>query len=159
LEAYLQGALHDATYSRTHRTHRFGQADRGWLEILQSALEQLGHRSWSYREGRERNYWVVETTAPFLSVRYQARTLVGTLEGLDYVRGYFDAEGGMPRNPPTGCICRSVSRTGAASRSSSPSWKVTASPAGGCTTPAGRSTRTTGGSTFSQDRSDDSCRT
>jgi len=25
--------------------------------------------------------------------------LVGTREGLDYVRGYFDADGGLPRNP------------------------------------------------------------
>jgi hypothetical protein len=99
LEAYLQGALHDATYSRIHRTHRFGQSDRGWLETLQMILEQLGFRSWSYREGRERNYWVVETTAPFLSLRYEAGTLIGSRTGLDYVRGYFDAEGGMPRNP------------------------------------------------------------
>ena len=41
---------------------------------------------------------VLETTAPFLSMKFAADDLVGTQEGLDYVRGYFDAEGGMPKD-------------------------------------------------------------
>jgi hypothetical protein len=98
LEAYLQGALHDGTASALHRTHRFGQSDPVWLALLHDMLEILGFRSWSYREGAARRYWVLETTAPFLDVEYDARSLVGTREGLAYVRGYFDAEGGMPRS-------------------------------------------------------------
>jgi len=39
---------------------------------------------------------VLETTAPFLSLKYDAAPLVDTREGIAYVRGYFDAEGGMP---------------------------------------------------------------
>jgi LAGLIDADG-like domain len=39
---------------------------------------------------------VLETTAPFLDINFDGRPLVGTLEGLAYVRGFFDAEGGMP---------------------------------------------------------------
>ena len=53
----------------------------------------------TYREGRSRRLWVLETTAPFLSLDYDPSPLVGTQEGLHYVRGYFDAEGGMPKNP------------------------------------------------------------
>ena len=98
LEAYLQGALRDGTRSRSG-THRIGQSDRRWLEILAAILDVLGHRSWIYREGRDREYWVVETTAPFLSTQFDARPLAGSPQGLAYVRGYFDADGGMPRNP------------------------------------------------------------
>jgi hypothetical protein len=98
LEAYLQGALHDGTWNAQHRTHRIGQSDRAWLVLLQTILERLGRRGWIYREGSERNYWVIETTAPFLSVGFDAGPLQETSEGLHYVRGYFDAEGGMPKS-------------------------------------------------------------
>jgi hypothetical protein len=97
LEAYLQGALHDGTRSAAHNTHRFGQSDPRWLELLAEVLELLGSKCWSYREGSARNYWVLETTAAFLDVDFDARPLVGSSEGLAYVRGFFDAEGGMPR--------------------------------------------------------------
>ena len=97
LEAYLQGALGDATHSARHRTHRIGQADPRWLSVLAEILRQLGYRSWTYREGRSRSFWILETTAPFLSLAYDASGLVGRSEGLCYARGYFDAEGGMPR--------------------------------------------------------------
>src|SRR5919204_433979 len=52
LEAYLQGALRDGTRSARHRTHRIGQADPGWLALLQTALGVLGHRGWIFREVR-----------------------------------------------------------------------------------------------------------
>ena len=99
LEAYLQGALRDATRSDAHRTHRYGQSQRAWLETLQTILGVLGHRSWIYREGRARDFWILETTAKFLSIEFDGVSLVGREEGLDYVRGYFDADGGMPRDP------------------------------------------------------------
>jgi len=97
-EAYLQGALHDGTWNALHATYRFGPSDRRWLEVLSEILGSLGHRSWTYREGRDRQFWVLETKAPFLDVDYDASHLVGRPEGLAYVRGYFDAEGGMPKN-------------------------------------------------------------
>ena len=98
LEVYLQGALKDGTYNASHGTHRFGQSDVGWLRLIQQALRLLGHRSWIYREGSSRNFWVLETTAPFLSTEFDRKPLIGVDQGLHYVRGYFDAEGGMPRS-------------------------------------------------------------
>jgi hypothetical protein len=98
LEAYLQGALGDGTRSVRHNTHRIAQCDPQWLSQLQSVLGLLGHRSWIYREGRSRQVWVLETTASFLSLSFDSHPLVGMKEGLHYVRGYFDAEGGMPRS-------------------------------------------------------------
>jgi hypothetical protein len=99
LESYLQGALRDATRSDAHKTHRYGQSDRGWLETLQSILGVLGHRSWIYREGKHREFWILETSAKFLTISFDGSTLVENEAGLDYVRGYFDADGGMPRDP------------------------------------------------------------
>lgn len=96
---YLQGALKDGTFSRHHRTHRIGQLERSWLELLRRALERNGYKSWIYREGSEREFWILETSAPLLSTRFDARPLIGTPAGIDYARGYFDAEGGMPRDP------------------------------------------------------------
>jgi hypothetical protein len=98
LEAYLQGALRDGTRCRSHHTHRIGQSDIRWLQVLEAALRRLGERSWIYREGRTRSFWVLETSASFLDIDYDARSLAGTVQGLDYVRGYFDADGGMPRS-------------------------------------------------------------
>jgi hypothetical protein len=99
LEAYLQGALRDGTRSALHRTHRIGAAEREWLVLLQQILDLLGQRGWIYREGARRNYWILETTASFLDMRHDANALVGSPAGLAYVRGYFDADGGMPVSP------------------------------------------------------------
>jgi hypothetical protein len=99
LEAYLQGALCDGTHSALHGTHRIGQSDPEWLRTLRFMLDCLGHRAWMYREGRNRNFWILETTAAFLSTKYDPRPLVGSLAALHYVRGYFDSDGGMPRCP------------------------------------------------------------
>jgi hypothetical protein len=99
LEAYLQGALQDGTRSPLHKTHRIGQSDPAWLDLLQNILLLLHCRGWIYREGKTRRYWILETTAPFLSTDFDALPLVGTPQGLLYVRGYFDAEGGMPQDP------------------------------------------------------------
>ena len=98
LEAYLQGALRDATWSARHRTHRFSQSNRDWLLVVEDALGLLGHRGWIYREGKTRNVWVLETTAKFLTLDYDPLDLVRSPSASSYVRGYFDTDGGIPRN-------------------------------------------------------------
>jgi hypothetical protein len=94
--AYLHGAAHDATFSRLHRTVRFGQSDARWLEVLKIPIERLGGRSWSYREGKSRQFWVLETSVDVLAER---STVSSKEQRLAYARGYFDAEGGIPRDP------------------------------------------------------------
>lgn len=61
-EAYLLGAAHDSTYRRLHRTTRFCQRDKAWLEGVRMLLERIGQRSWFYREGQQRSLWVLETS-------------------------------------------------------------------------------------------------
>ena len=95
-KAYLLGALHDGTYNRLHKTFRFSQAGKAWLLLLQSLLRRTGHRSWIYREGKTRTVFALETTASFLDIRFDPLALKSSRERIAYVRGYFDAEGGVP---------------------------------------------------------------
>lgn len=92
--AYLLGAMHDGTSSSRHRTTRFCQSDRRWLEVLRLLLLGLEQRSWIYKEGKERHVWVLETCwrpPPLSSLHHEARAA--------YARAYFDTEGGIPRDP------------------------------------------------------------
>lgn len=91
--AYIAGAAHDGTFSRLHNTIRISQAVPAWLAVLQAVIHRLGSRSWVYREG-VRRVWVVESTFKVGSPLNMATPG----EKAAYARGYFDAEGGMPRN-------------------------------------------------------------
>ena len=95
LIAYLQGALHDASLNKGKR-YRFTQKHRKWLEQLSQCLGMLGYRSWIYKEGKTRNVFALETLAPFLDFTFDPLTLHGAREQTGYIRGFFDAEGGLP---------------------------------------------------------------
>lgn len=85
---YLVGAFRDGTFNRLHNTVRIAQ---GWLRALRVLFRKLGSKSWIYREGA-RNVWVIETTC---RLRHESRII--SLRGQSaFVRGYFDAEGGVP---------------------------------------------------------------
>ena len=91
-EAYLRGAAHDSYFSSLHNTTRFSQQDRRWLDVVGAALLQLGRKHWIYREGT-RDVHVLES-----SWRRDPRLVPETNDEVAaYVRGYFDAEGGIPR--------------------------------------------------------------
>lgn len=97
IEAYLQGALHDA--SRNKRTRiRFVQKGSEWLDVLKNLLLTLGYKSWMYREGKDRDVYALETTAQFLDFELDPILLKESVEQIAYIRGFFDAEGGIPRN-------------------------------------------------------------
>lgn len=92
LNAYLLGAIHDGTYSRIHRTVRISQRGPDWPLLLKVVFRRLGRKSWIYREGN-RGVWVVESCTHLQpTARFEAAQ-----DRLAYVRGYFDAEGGIPR--------------------------------------------------------------
>jgi hypothetical protein len=90
-QAYLVGAAHDACFNSLHKTTRFSQRDDRWLGVLDLLLSKLGHSRWEYQEGN-RGVHVLETgwKPPPLILRTDRETSA-------YVRGYFDAEGGIPR--------------------------------------------------------------
>jgi hypothetical protein len=92
--AYLQGALRDGTFNRTHNTVRICQSDSRWIASLRTLFAKLGSRSWTYREGARR-VWVIESSCKL----EKGPTGPTDEEGAAFARGYFDAEGGVPRDP------------------------------------------------------------
>ncbi len=98
-KAYLQGALHDGTFNKRNQRFRFSQLGTEWLEVLKICLNNTGNSSWIYQEGKTRKVFVLETLAKFLNVKFDPLTLVTEAEKSSYIRGFFDAEGGIPKNP------------------------------------------------------------
>lgn len=91
-KAYLLGVLHDATERKT--TYRVSQKSKDFVEMIARGIKSLGGNAWTYREGRERDVYIVEFSKSFLR---DAR-IKSSLEKIDYIRGYFDAEGGVPKS-------------------------------------------------------------
>lgn len=98
--AYLHGALHDASLNKGKRI-RFVQKYPEWLLLLQKLLEKVGSRSWMYKEGKGRNLYTLETLCRLLSFDFDPLTLKDKKTQRAYVRGFFDAEGGIPRTEDT----------------------------------------------------------
>jgi DNA-binding transcriptional regulator WhiA len=92
-KAYLLGALHDGTVRRL--TYRIVQKDKEYIEFLVKGIRILGQKAWMYREGKARQLYVVEFSKPFL----KNFVIESIQDKIDYIRGYFDAEGGVSRNP------------------------------------------------------------
>lgn len=91
-KAYLYGVLHDSTERRY--TYRICQKYSEYINFLAFAINRLGYKSWVYKEGANRNLYVVEFSKKLL-VGFHPTTLE---EKRDYVRGYFDTEGCIPRS-------------------------------------------------------------
>jgi hypothetical protein len=144
IRAYLLGASRDGTFNRTHETLRISQSDPRWLAGLQVLFLKLGSRSWIYREGK-RNVWVIETMH-----RLEDETVLrAPTEKSAFVRGYFDAEGGIPQNTADRFYIQLVQKDLRTSQGSGRSSKASTSVAGGSTTRVFGWIPTTGGSTSS----------
>ncbi|PIW35120.1 MAG: hypothetical protein COW25_00985 [Candidatus Nealsonbacteria bacterium CG15_BIG_FIL_POST_REV_8_21_14_020_37_12] len=96
-KAYLLGALHDGTFSSNKR-FRISQAGTDWLKFLQKLFKYLDYNSWIYKEGKYRRVYVLETLADFLDFNFNPLRLRSDEEKIGYIRGFFDAEGGIPKN-------------------------------------------------------------
>jgi len=97
IKAYLLGALHDGTFSSNKR-FRISQIGTEWLEVLQRLFKKLDYNSWIYKEGKNRKVYVLETLAYFLDLSFNPIRLKTKEEKIGYIKGFFDAEGGIPKN-------------------------------------------------------------
>jgi intein-encoded DNA endonuclease-like protein len=97
IQTYFLGALHDGTFS-SNRRFRISQKGTEWLKVLQKLLRKLGYNSWIYKEGSDREVYVLETLADFLDFKFDPMKLKTRKEKIGYIRGFFDAEGGIPRD-------------------------------------------------------------
>ena len=95
IKAYFLSALHDGTFSQNKR-FRISQKGVEWLKFLQQLLKSISYNSWIYQEGKERDIHVLETVASFLNFNFDPSKLKNKEEMVAYVRGFFDAEGGIP---------------------------------------------------------------
>src|SRR3990167_6046862 len=91
-KAYLLGALHDATVRRL--TYRIGAKDLSYVKFLQKGIIELGYKAWIYKEGRKRNYYIVE----FVKSIFDKFKIESEQDKTDYIRGYFDTDGAIARS-------------------------------------------------------------
>ncbi len=89
---YLLGALHDGTERKF--TYRIGQKDKEYIEFLLKGIQSLGQKAWMYKEGKTRQFYIVEFSKFFL----KDANIASIQDKIDYIRGYFDAEGGISRD-------------------------------------------------------------
>lgn len=92
-KSYLLGVLHDATERKT--TYRVAQKSCEYIELLARGIKLHGCSAWIYKEGRERDVYVVEFSKSVLN-GFKLKTRE---DKIDYIRGYFDAEGGIAKDP------------------------------------------------------------
>ena len=91
-KAYLMGLIHDATERKT--TFRIAQKNESFLRFISGQMKYLGMNSWIYKEGKFRNVWILEFSKRAL-LDFKVKSKV---EIIDYLRGYFDAEGGIAKS-------------------------------------------------------------
>lgn len=91
-KAYLLGALHDGTTRKI--TYRIVQKEREYIEFLVKGIHELGSNAWMYQEGKSRQLFVAEFSRNLL----RGFEISSSEDKIDYIRGYFDAEGGISRN-------------------------------------------------------------
>jgi hypothetical protein len=91
-KAYLLGLLHDATERKT--TFRIATKSYYFAKEIVRGIHILGYKAWFYREGRSRCLWIVE----FSKSHLERTKIISRQNRIDYLRGYFDAEGGIAKN-------------------------------------------------------------
>ena len=90
-KAYLLGVLHDATTRKT--TFRISQKSKKYIDYLAKGIKSLGGSAWTYKEGKNRQVYIVEFSRSFLL----NITIQSINDKIDYVRGYFDTDGGIAK--------------------------------------------------------------
>ena len=91
-KSYLLGALHDGFEAK--HTYRIAQKYESYVRDLAEMIHRLGYRAWVYKEGANRNVYIVEFSKSVLS----GFEISSNQDKIDYIRGYFDAEGSVPLN-------------------------------------------------------------
>ncbi len=93
VKAYLLGALHDATERKL--TFRISQKYKVYPVFIKRLLARINKKAWIYKEGKSRKVYIVEFSKAFL----KGFKVTSLEEKKYYIRGYFDSEGGITKNP------------------------------------------------------------
>jgi hypothetical protein len=57
-KAYLLGVMHDSTERKN--TYRISSKDKSYVEFLANMIHKMSYNAWIYREGKNRDMWIVE---------------------------------------------------------------------------------------------------
>ena len=96
-KSYLLGMLHDATERKN--TYRIATKNFNFARIIREGILKLGSKAWIYKEGKNRNLWIVEFSKILLKeFKVKSKQDLTLRDKKDYVRGYFDAEGGISQS-------------------------------------------------------------
>ena len=91
-KAYLLGVMHDSTERKN--TYRISSKENTYIQFLANMIHKMGYNAWTYREGKTRDMYVVE-----FSKKVVKNTVIeNEQQKIDYIRGYFDAEGSTSRS-------------------------------------------------------------
>ena len=90
---YLLGMAHDGTSRQS--TYRIATNNREFAEFLKKGIRAFSVGAWIYKEGKSRNLWIVEFPKKIL----QNVIIESRQDKIEYIRGYFDAEGGIAKHP------------------------------------------------------------
>jgi hypothetical protein len=90
-KAYLLGVLHDSTRRKT--TFRIATKSHEFAVLLREGICLMGNMAWIYKEGKSRSVWIVEFSQSLLD-KFKLKT---QKDKIDYLKGYFDAEGGVSK--------------------------------------------------------------
>ena len=93
--AYMHGAIHDGyiyTGKSKGKVAVFTQKNKTWLENIKGIIEENNGKAWIFPQ---RDIHVLETKFGSL---FQPRMLSSNKEKLEYISGFFDAEGGIPKD-------------------------------------------------------------
>ncbi|KKT37701.1 MAG: LAGLIDADG homing endonuclease [Candidatus Collierbacteria bacterium GW2011_GWF1_44_12] len=62
--------------------------------MVANGIRSLGGNAWTYKEGSNRSVYIVEFSKSFL----KEFEIVSERDKIDYIRGYFDADGGVAKS-------------------------------------------------------------
>lgn len=92
-KTYLLGVLHDATVRKN--TYRIASKSLNYCKFLKKGINKLNSGAWIYKEGKNRNLWIVE----FPKSTLKGVKIKSKQDKINYIRGYFDTEGGIAKSP------------------------------------------------------------
>ena len=84
--------MHDSTERKI--TYRITSKEKSFVEFIAKMIHKMGYNAWTYREGKTRNMYVVEFSKKIID----GFSIKSRDEKIDYIRGYFDAEGSIPKS-------------------------------------------------------------
>ena len=90
--------LYTMEHSAVIKDFGFRRKEQNGLKFLQRLFKNIGYNSWIYKEGKYRKVYVLETLADFLDFNFNPLRLKVKEEKIGYIKGFFDAEGGIPKD-------------------------------------------------------------